>query len=241
MIAEHRTLEVRTRGNDHVVDLTSRLQAAIADTGVRTGQSEGRPRRGGSPPAVAPSRAPGTVVSFRPLGTRFRHFRPAMLRSSVSLALLASLAAGPSCVSAQQGPPPGHGNGPRARVSAAPARAAEPPVVDGRLDDEAWSAASPISGFVQREPAEGNPVSERTEVRLLVDDQALYVGAWLYDSDPEGIVLGERIRDADLERGDYFGIILDTYRDRQNGFIFTTNPAGIEYDAQVVKEGEGGG
>lgn len=115
------------------------------------------------------------------------------------------------------------------------------PVIDGRLDDAAWSEAPAIDGFVQREPVEGEPVSERTEVRIVADDEALFVAAWLYDRSPDQIVVGERIRDADLERGDYFGIILDTYRDRQNGFIFSTTPAGIEYDAQVVKEGQGGG
>jgi Domain of unknown function (DUF5916) len=116
-----------------------------------------------------------------------------------------------------------------------------PVVIDGRLDEEAWAAGERISTFVQREPIEGQPTTERTEVLILADDEALYIGAWLYDDDANGIVFGERIRDADLERGDYFGVILDTYRDRQNGFIFSTTPAGIEYDAQVVKEGQGGG
>ena len=127
------------------------------------------------------------------------------------------------------------------RVSARAHPVEESPVIDGRLDEDAWSSAPVIRGFVQREPVEGEPVSERTEVRILLDGEALYVGAWLFDRDPDQIVLGERIRDADLERGDFFGVILDTYRDRQNGFIFSTTPAGIEYDAQVVKEGEGGG
>jgi hypothetical protein len=136
----------------------------------------------------------------------------------------------------------GQGPHPRGeRVATTPARVDQPPVIDGRLDDDAWSAAPVISGFVQREPVEGAPVSERTEVRILVDGDALYVGAWLYDRSPGEIIQGERIRDTDLERGDFFGVILDTYRDRQNGFIFSTTPAGIEYDAQVVKEGEGGG
>ena len=116
-----------------------------------------------------------------------------------------------------------------------------PPVVDGRLTDPAWFDATPVTGFVQRELHEGAPVTERTEVRLLTDGQALYVGAWLYDSDPAGIVPGERVRDGDISKSDYFGILLDTYHDRQNGFVFTTTPAGIEYDAQVVNEGEGGG
>ncbi|MDP2956678.1 MAG: DUF5916 domain-containing protein [Longimicrobiales bacterium] len=163
-----------------------------------------------------------------------------MLPRSVSLVALAALAAA-APLSAQQGDSRAPVAGPRERVFAVAVRTQQPPLIDGRLDEEAWGAAEAITGFVQREPREGDPVSERTEVRLLMDDGALYVGAWLYDSAPDEIVLGERIRDADLERGDYFGIILDTYQDRQNGFIFSTTPAGIEYDAQVVKEGEGGG
>jgi hypothetical protein len=94
---------------------------------------------------------------------------------------------------------------------------------------------------VQRELHEGEPVSERTEVRVLNDGEALYIGAWLFDREPDGIVPGEKIRDVDLNNSDYFAVILDTYLDRQNGFIFATTPAGIEYDGQVVKEGEGGG
>src|SRR2546422_162460 len=115
------------------------------------------------------------------------------------------------------------------------------PVIDGRLNDPAWRDVPPITGFIQRELHEGAPVSERTEVRIISDGQALYVGAWLYDSDPAGIVAGEKVRDGDITKSDYFGILLDTYHDRQNGFVFTTTPAGIEYDAQVVSEGEGGG
>jgi hypothetical protein len=118
---------------------------------------------------------------------------------------------------------------------------AAPPVLDGRLTDAVWQTAPPLSGFVQRELHEGQPVSERTEVRIITDGQALYIGAWLYDADPGGIVAGEKVRDGDITKSDYFGILLDTYRDRQNGFVFTTTPAGIEYDGQVVNEGQGGG
>ncbi len=118
---------------------------------------------------------------------------------------------------------------------------ATPPVIDGRLNDAAWRDATPITGFIQRERHEGAPITERTEVRIVTDGQALYVGAWLYDTDPSGIVPGEKVRDGDISKSDYFGILLDTYHDRQNGFVFTTTPAAIEYDAQVVNEGEGGG
>ncbi len=132
-----------------------------------------------------------------------------------------------------------------ARTHSTPAARARavitPPVIDGRLTDPAWLEATPVTGFVQRELHEGAPVTERTEVRIVTDGQALYVGAWLYDSDPAGIVAGEQVRDGDIAKSDYFGVLLDTYHDRQNGFVFTTTPAGIEYDAQVVNEGEGGG
>jgi len=107
------------------------------------------------------------------------------------------------------------------------------PVVDGRLDDEAWTRAQPLTGFVQHEPVAGAPISEHTEVRIIFDDDALYVGAWLYDQDPERIIIGERRRNANLSQSDAFLVVLDTYRDRQNAFVFGTTPGGIEYDGQV--------
>ena len=127
-----------------------------------------------------------------------------------------------------------------ARV-ARPSVITTPPTIDGRLDDPVWRTAEPLTDFVQRELREGEPVTERTEVRILSDGQALYVGAWLYDRQPGGIVPGEKVRDVALSNSDYFAIILDTYLDRQNGFVFATTPSGVEYDGQVVKEGEGGG
>jgi hypothetical protein len=116
-----------------------------------------------------------------------------------------------------------------------------PPTVDGRLTDAAWQKASPLAGFVQRDPQEGQPVSEPTEVRVLTDGDALYIGAWLHDRDATAIVSGEKIRDVTLTNSDYFGVLLDTYHDRQNGFLFATTPAGVEYDGQIIREGEGGG
>lgn len=115
------------------------------------------------------------------------------------------------------------------------------PVIDGRLTDEVWTSGQPYAGFIQRELREGDPVSERTEVRILTDGEALYVAAWLYDREPGGIIPGDKVRDVTLTNSDYFGFVLDTYYDRQNGFVFATTPSGVEYDGQVVKEGEGGG
>ena len=60
-----------------------------------------------------------------------------------------------------------------------------PPVIDGRLDDAAWQRAAPMTGFTQREPQDGQPASERTAVRVVFDDEALYVGVWAFDSRPD--------------------------------------------------------
>jgi len=128
---------------------------------------------------------------------------------------------------------------PEGELRAAAARVSEPPTIDGRLDEPAWSSAQPIAGFVQREPFEGQPVSERTEVRVLYDAEALYVGAWLWDRDPTSIVIGTTLRDASLSDTDAFVLVFDTYLDRQNGFVFGTTPSGIEYDGQITDEGGG--
>lgn len=127
------------------------------------------------------------------------------------------------------------------RPSALASPVTEAPIIDGRPTEGLWSTAQVLGQFVQSEPMEGTPVSERTEVRILYDDEALYIGAWLYDRDPSAIVFGETRRDASLQNTDAFLFVLDTYRDGQNGFVFGTTPAGIEYDGQVSNEGQGGG
>jgi hypothetical protein len=124
---------------------------------------------------------------------------------------------------------------------AAARRVQEPPVLDGRvLGEGLWSAAQPITGFRQAAPDEGAPASERTEVRILYTNEALYVGVVCSDREPQSIVISESRRDASLSDTDSFQMIFDTYLDRQNGFVFGTNPTGLEYDGQVTREGEGG-
>ncbi len=118
---------------------------------------------------------------------------------------------------------------------------AEAPEVDGRLDEAVWQHAQVMSGFTQRIPWDGEPASERTEVGVLYDREALYVGVRAFDADPGGIIPGERLRDYELEDADAIILVFDTYRDEQNGFVFGTTPAGIEYDGQVANEGSGGG
>lgn len=117
-------------------------------------------------------------------------------------------------------------------------RTAQPPTIDGDLSDEVWRQAPVISEFVQSDPAEGQPATEQTEVRVLYDDRALYVAVDAHDRTPGAIVATDGRRDASLNDQDSFQIILDTFHDRQNGFIFGTTPGGVQYDAQVRSEGE---
>jgi hypothetical protein len=146
--------------------------------------------------------------------------------------IVAAVAAGPVAAQTQSAAEPAT----QKRLVAT--RASAPPVIDGTLDDRAWADAVPVSDFVQAEPAEGLPATEKTEVRLLYDDKTIYVGVICYDADPSRIVTTDSRRDSGLDGMDSFRMIFDTYHDRQNGFIFGTNVTGIEYDAQVRNEGE---
>ena len=130
-------------------------------------------------------------------------------------------------------------------LAAAPALTASPletkPVIDGDvLGDPAWQALSATTGFTQTRPDEGRPASQRTEVWVGFTGDALYIGAVCYDREPGKIIVADSRRDSDLEETDSFQVILDTYQDGQNGFVFGTNPAGAEYDGQVAQEGTGG-
>jgi hypothetical protein len=117
-------------------------------------------------------------------------------------------------------------------------KVAEGPVVDGRVaDDPAWLSIEPLVDFWQTAPDAGAPSSERTEVRILYTNDTLYFGVVLWDRDPAGLTVSDARRDSPLDDTDSFRILLDTYRDRQNGFIFATNPAALEYDGQVTAEG----
>ena len=113
----------------------------------------------------------------------------------------------------------------------------EAPAIDGRLDEDVWAAAEPLTDFIQAEPFEGQPATERTEVRILFDDDAVYIGAMLYDSDPDGIIATDARRDSGLTDTDSFRVVFDTYHDLQNGFVFGTTPAGLEYDGQLSNAG----
>jgi hypothetical protein len=116
-------------------------------------------------------------------------------------------------------------------------RTVRAPRIDGRLDDEAWRPAAAAGGFVQREPEAGKPATEKTEVRVLYDDENLYFGVRCFDSEPDRIVANEMRRDAELHGNDFFDILIDTFHDSRNAFHFRTNPLGAEFDALIRDEG----
>ena len=109
------------------------------------------------------------------------------------------------------------------------------PRIDGRPDDPVWENAIPITDFVQHEPREGQAATEKTEVLIIYDAKNLYIGVRCYDSESSKILITESRRDSELTNTDSFWMVLDTYHDGRNGFVFGTNPLGIEFDGQVTK------
>ena len=124
-------------------------------------------------------------------------------------------------------------------VPAASATLSTDPIrVDGVLDEPAWSRAVPIGPLFQRDPKEGAPASEQTEVRVTFDAENLYLGIKCRDRTPSGIVSTQLARDADLEVDDRILIVLDPFLDHRNGFFFMVNPAGARADGQISNNSE---
>ncbi len=116
-------------------------------------------------------------------------------------------------------------------------RASSPPDIDGLVDDAVWAAATPLTMFVQSQPDEGAEATERTEVRLLYDTDAIYISARMWDSNPAGAVATVLRRDETHNNNDAFAVTLDTYHDHRNGYFFETNALGARFDAQIIGEG----
>jgi hypothetical protein len=108
-------------------------------------------------------------------------------------------------------------------------RATQSPKLDGRLDDAVWQNAQWTGDFVQREPQEGKPASERTEVAFFYDDDALYIGARMQSTDPGGVRALVTRRDRE-ESSDQLLVSLDTYRDGRTAYSFAVTAAGVRID-----------
>ena len=159
---------------------------------------------------------------------------PGVLTSLASCALALTLLASPA--SSQEAAP-----AERPVAEAGPLPAGLSSQIDGFLDEEAWSHARPISDFLQQDPVEGATPTEPTEIRILFDDRALYIGAMFWDSNPAGILAHQLERNAGLGTDDRFMWILDTFGDGRTGYFFEINPAGLMGDGLIGGGGGGGG
>jgi Domain of unknown function (DUF5916)/Carbohydrate family 9 binding domain-like len=114
-------------------------------------------------------------------------------------------------------------------------RTASPIAVDGNLDEPAWQSARAVTEFRQLDPVEGADPSQRTEVRILHDDDALYIGAILHDTAPDSIIARLTRRDVSIP-ADRFSVYLDPFHDRRSGFYFSINAAGTIYDGTLLND-----
>ncbi len=107
------------------------------------------------------------------------------------------------------------------------------PKIDGNLDDAAWINIPEAGSFVQNYPAVGQPASQKTTIKVIYDNSAIYIGAYLYD-DPSLIRKQLTARDAEQQKDvDYFSVFFDTYNDNQNGFQFVVTSANVQSDARL--------
>ncbi len=110
--------------------------------------------------------------------------------------------------------------------------------LDGNLSEPCWNEAPVVADLRQRDPREGEPATEKTEIRVVYFQKAIYFGVFCTDSRPELIVAKEMRRDGDVEGDDSITIVLDTYLDHRNAFYFAFNANGARKDALVVDENE---
>ncbi|MEE2821648.1 MAG: DUF5916 domain-containing protein [Acidobacteriota bacterium] len=111
--------------------------------------------------------------------------------------------------------------------------------IDGNLNEPEWTLSEVATNFIQTDPDDGKPSTERTEVRVLYDNDNLYVGVYCYDSaGGEGLTVTQGVRDFSPGDGDHFSMIFDTFNDKRNGYVFSTNPRGAKREGQMGGDGE---
>ena len=153
-----------------------------------------------------------------------------MARNSLNLGqtlLRVALLCGLSLTAAAQERPGSGGEQKSVRIM----RTDTPPVIDGVLDEEAWSHAARIEDFHEIQPTEYAPPTERTVVYLMYDDNALYIGARLYDRMPHDITARILRQGEQVFGDDWFSVILDPFHDQRSGYRFQTNPNGLRQEA----------
>lgn len=112
-----------------------------------------------------------------------------------------------------------------------------PPVIDGILDEEVWQRAPTVSDFIQFEPDKGEPATLKTVVKVLYDNNGIYIGFLCDDPEPEKIVLGMNKRDSLTTGQDLVTIHFDTFHDKRTAYYFRTNPLGVQDDGRISDNG----
>ena len=123
------------------------------------------------------------------------------------------------------------------RPQAQATRTPSPPQIDGDLTDEVWSLATPLGPLTEVVPREGATPQDATEIRILFDSDAIYLGIRCFDSDPSGLISTTMERDGFFNSDDRIELILDTFLERRDAFFFQVNPAGSKGDALITGNG----
>ena len=120
-------------------------------------------------------------------------------------------------------------------------RTAQPPQIDGNLDDAVWQRAVRITEFVQQSPLEGQPATEDTEVYVAYDDTHLYFGLYAHYSQPSMMRANRVDRDQAFFGDDLISVYFDTFLDQQRAYVFSVNGYGVQNDSILEARGGGGG
>jgi uncharacterized protein DUF5916 len=124
------------------------------------------------------------------------------------------------------------------RATVRAVRLTTPLKIDGALDEPLYSTVAPISDFIQQEPHEGEPATEKTEMWLAFDDRNVYVSFRCWESEPGQMIANEMRRDGPnmWQGNDIVTFMFDTFHDRRNSVNFVTNALGARQDGQVTNE-----
>ena len=162
--------------------------------------------------------------------------RPALRRLAALVALVVGCAADPAL--AQPAPTPSLVRRNAADdVTVRASRVETPLTIDGELDEGVYSRVAPLTDFIQQEPREGQPATEKTEAWILFDDNNIYISARNWNSQPEREVANEMRRDnGNILGNDNFTFVIDTFHDKRNGYMFQTNPLGALRDMTVTDD-----
>lgn len=172
---------------------------------------------------------------------RFATLRPLLLLGGflsclATNALQAQTPAPATPVAAGPTPPPAANAAPVRRQLQAVRISGEAPKLDGLLDEAVWQSAPVTEPFTELEPTPGRPEKHRTEVRVLYDDAAIYIGATMHDVAQDSIFRELSQRD-DIGNSDWFGVFIDTYHDKLNGYGFLLTPGGVQVDSRYSPAG----